>query len=190
MVQRAGRAIEPLPLMVVRPGRAVVVQGAACAGAWIVESGVLVAEAVDREGRRSILDVPGPGALVGWAAGAAPWTVRARTPARLRPCTAGEAAAAQAVRDARLAALALALGHDELITRVADRLADLADRFGRPVPGGLAIPFALPQEDLAAMTAAARESVNRAVARLVAEDRIAMPRRSRYVVRSQLRVVP
>jgi len=190
MVQRAGRAIEPLPLTVVRPGRAIVTQGAPCAGAWLVESGILVAEAVDRDGRRLILDVPGPGDLVGWAGGSAPWSVRARTPARLRPCTPSEAVLAAAAREARLAAVALALGHDDLATRVAGRLADLADRFGRPVPGGLAIPFALPQDDLAAMTAAARESVNRAVARLLAADRVAMPRRSRYVVRSQLRLVP
>jgi CRP-like cAMP-binding protein len=190
MLERAPRALEPLPLTIVRAGRLLVAQGSASADVWRIESGAVRAEVLTPEGRGVILDVAGPGDVVGTPAGEpSPWTLRAVGPTRLRSAGAG-AAPGLACRERRLAELAVALLTHDVAGRVEIRLVDLAARFGRPVPGGIQIPFALSQDDLAAMTASTRESVNRAVARLVRADRIAMPRRSRYLVRSQLRLLP
>lgn len=188
MVQRI---VEPLPLTVLRTGGVLVAQGERCPGAWTVESGVLYAEVVDPEGRRMIVDVLGPGDLAGGVTGApSAVTVRAVRPTRLRPCDGDRALRLAAGRDARVARLLVSVAYDDLTTRVDTRLADLAARFGRHVPGGVAIGFALPQEDLAAMTGSVRESVNRVVTKLIARGRVAVPRRSRYVVRTQLRLLP
>jgi CRP/FNR family cyclic AMP-dependent transcriptional regulator len=53
--------------------------------------------------------------------------------------------------------------------RLATILSELADRFGRPGSGGVRIDVPLPQEALAAMVGATRESVNRALASLQAD---------------------
>jgi CRP-like cAMP-binding protein len=185
------RIVEPLPLTVLRTGGVLVTQGARCPGAWTVETGVLYVETVDVDGRRLILDVLGPGDLAGGAEGpVSPLTVRAVRPSRLRPCGDAVAWRRRAAHDARAARAALSMAYDDVPTRVEARLGDLAARFGRPVPGGVAIGLPVPQDDLAAMTGATRESVNRAVRRAVGEGRLMMPRRSRYVVVTQLRLVP
>jgi CRP-like cAMP-binding protein len=66
---------------------------------------------------------------------------------------------------------------------------DLAARFGTPVGDGVRIPIVLTQDDLAAMTATTRETVNRVLRRLIREGRVEVERRGRYVVRHQLRLV-
>ena len=48
--------------------------------------------------------------------------------------------------------------------RVAKALLDLADRFGRPVDGGLLVAHDLTQEELAQLVGASRETVNKALA--------------------------
>jgi CRP-like cAMP-binding protein len=189
MLERAERAVEPLPLTIVRASRVLVDQGAVCADIWRIETGALRTEVVTRDGRGVILDVAGPGDVVGSAAtGPSPWTLRAIGPTRLRPAGDGAAQGLDA-RERRLVELVVSLLTGDVTSRVEARLVDLASRFGRPVTGGVAIPFALTQDDLAAMTASTRESVNRALGRLVSQDLVASPRRGRYVVRSQLRLV-
>jgi CRP/FNR family transcriptional regulator, cyclic AMP receptor protein len=159
---------EPLPLTFeVRPGRAVVVQGDPYPGAWIVRSGRLLMEAVDAEGRRLAIDLLGRGDLVGgppgWEAEA---TVRAWTESWLAPAPPAALRDGLARRAQRTASLACSLAWDPVPQRVSDRLLDLADRFGRPVPGGRCLRFPLTQEDLAGLIGSNRETVNRALAGL------------------------
>ena len=53
-----------------------------------------------------------------------------------------------------------------VVDRVRHALCDLAARFGRPVPGGIAIMLPVSQDLLASMAGATRESVNRAIREL------------------------
>jgi CRP-like cAMP-binding protein len=65
VARRAG-GDEPLPLViVVPPGREVIRQGEPYADAWVVRTGALLMEVVDRDGHALALDVLGPGDLVG-----------------------------------------------------------------------------------------------------------------------------
>jgi CRP-like cAMP-binding protein len=189
MVQRVAR-VEPLPLVVVRRGAVLVAQGEPCPAPLEVAGGVLTAEAVDRHGARVILDVLGPGDLAADGPADSPVTVRALRPSRLHPCPPQRVGQLRAERERRLTAFAIACAHHDLATRIDERLGDLAARFGSHVPGGVSIGFELTQTDLAAMTGAARESVNRALRRLIDQGRIAQPRRGRLVVRTPLRLVP
>lgn len=186
MVQRPTGVLEPLPLMVLRAGQTPARQGEPCAGLFSVEFGVLRVSAVDDDGRELIVDLAGPGDVVGGSAGpSAPWTVRAVGPARLRPAPAG----ASDTTSERLLQLALQLAWCSVPERVECRLTELAERLGHLVPGGIAIGVPLTQDDLAAMVGASRESTNRALRVLVERGRLLVPRRGRYVVRSPLRAL-
>jgi CRP/FNR family transcriptional regulator len=190
MVQRPMGVVEPLPLVVVRAGKTLVRQGEPCAGVWVAESGILRASVLTTEGRELVLDFLGRGDAVGQPPGArSPCTVLALRPARLRPVGVPEGAELLARRDARLTALAAHLAWLEVPERVDRRLHDLASRFGRQVTGGTSVPITITHDELAAMVGASRESVSRAVRRLTDEGRVAVPRRGRYVVRDQLRLV-
>ena len=177
-------ADDPLPLLFdVHPGREVVRQGEPFPDSWVVRSGALVAEIVDEDGRRLVLDVLGPGDLVG---GPESWTADGSVRALV---TSGLIAAGPvAVRDGllrrarRAAWLACAIAWDRIGDRVLARLEDLAARFGRPVPGGRRIDLPITQEHLAALTGSTRESVNRALAGLAAAGRVERVG-GRYVVR-------
>ena len=184
------RAPQPLPLTIARAGTTLLRQGEPSAVLARVETGLLRASTVSADGRELLLDLIGPREVIGephneWSS----MTVRALTPARLRAVPAERAAAMLAVRARRMTTLAAELAWLEVGERVERRLRDLADRLGRPVPGGVAIPFHLTQDDLAAMTGTTRESVNRAVRTLERSGSIAVVRRCRYVVRTQLHVV-
>ena len=74
-------------------------------------------------------------------------------------------------------------------TRVARRLDDLADRFGRPVEDGRLILLPLTQDEIAAIAGTSRESANRALRSLVAAGTIRIAARGRYVIRPRLRSV-
>jgi CRP/FNR family transcriptional regulator, cyclic AMP receptor protein len=190
MVQRPMGVVEPLPLVVVRAGAVPVRQGEPCHGIWGIESGVMRVSMVTAEGRELVLDVIGRGDPVGLPRhGVSPCTVRALGPSRLRPLDRDEAAALLIRRDARLTAFAAELAWLEVPARVDRRLRDLAMRFGRKVRGGTSVPFALTHDELAAMVGTSRESVSRAIRRLLDEGRIAVPRRGRYVVRDQLQLI-
>ena len=177
-------ANDPLPLLFdVHPGREVVRQGEPFPDAWVVRSGALLSEVVDAEGHRLILDVLGPGDLVGGPETAtADDSVRALVPSGL--FAAGSIAVRDGlVRRARRAAwLACAIAWDRLADRLLVRMDDLALRFGRAVPGGRRLELPLTQEHLAALTGSTRESVNRALSELVAAGRVARSN-GRYVVR-------
>lgn len=56
------------------------------------------------------------------------------------------------------------LAFDDIRNRAARTLVKLADEFGEPVPGGVRIRLLLSQRTLAALVAASRENVNRALA--------------------------
>ena len=56
-----------------------------------------------------------------------------------------------------------------LAQRLAKRLLDLAAVYGEPTPDGLWLKLPLPQEDLARMLAATRQSINKALGELAAQ---------------------
>jgi CRP/FNR family transcriptional regulator, cyclic AMP receptor protein len=191
-VQRASRRSDPLPLVTpVRSDHTIVYQGEPASGLWIVETGILRASAVRVDGHELVLDLLGPGDVVGGPPGVvARATVTTLRPARLRLVTERSAARALAERAERMAALASDLAWLGVEDRIEWRLRDLGERFGSPVPGGVRIPFALSQKELASLAGTSRETANRALRRLIGEGRVQMQCRGRYVVRARLEPVP
>jgi len=183
----ARRADEPLPLVIaVQPGREVIRQGEPYPDAWVVRTGALLMEVVDHEGHALALDVLGPGDLVGGPPDAiADASVRALVTSGLLQASGSALRTGLDRRAHRVTGLASSLAWDRLAVRVADRLDDLAARFGRPAPRGRQVALPLTQEHLAALTGSTRESVNRALADLAAAGRLER-RAGRYVVRSGL----
>ena len=191
MVVRPLGALEPLPLVVVRTGQTPVRQGAPCTDLWVIESGVFAATLVDPDGRSFLVDLLGPGDGLGQPGQlASPWTATALRPARLRPCTDEASLAMLAVRTERAITMAAQLAWFGVAERIERRLVDLANRLGRPVPGGVVLPIVITQDDLASMVGATRESANRAIRTLLDRGSIELRGRGRYVVRTQLRLVP
>ncbi|MGH7539656.1 MAG: Crp/Fnr family transcriptional regulator [Gemmatimonadota bacterium] len=169
-----------------RPGREIVRQGDPCQDAWVVRSGALVMEAVDPDGRRLVLDLLGPGDLVGGVAGSTVQaTVRAVLASVLMPAGPMSVRNGMERRARRAAWVACSLAWEPVAERVASRLSELAERFGRRVSGGVLVQLPLTQEDLAGLTGATRESVNRALADLAACGRITRTDEG-YVVRGRL----
>ena len=72
------------------------------------------------------------------------------------------------------------MAFDDIRRRAARTLLALAEEFGEPVPDGVRIRLELSQSTLAALVAASRENVNRALAPLVAGGVISQ--RSRHFV--------
>jgi len=191
MVVRPMGAAQPLPLVVVRAGHTAVRQGEPCPDLWAVESGVFEARVVSLEGRSFLFDLLGPGDTIGALGDApSPWTATALRPARLLPLRDADAAAAMAAATQRATTIAADLAWFGVTERIERRLIDLARRLGRPVAGGTLITVRLTQDDLASMVGATRETANRALGRLLARGAIERQGRARYVVRSQLRLVP
>jgi CRP/FNR family cyclic AMP-dependent transcriptional regulator len=187
MVVRPMGVVEPLPLVVVRTGQTPVRQDEPCADQWVVDTGLFAASVVDEDGRAMLLDLLGPGDGFGLPHGLpSPWTATALRPARLRPTDGIDVLAATTTR---LTTIATELAWFDITDRVEHRLLDLAQRLGRPAPGGTLIPVRLTQDELASMVGATRESVNRAVRALVARGSLDVRGRGRYVVRAQLRLV-
>ena len=190
MVVRPVGAVEPLPLVVVRPGGSPVRQGEPCGGMWRIEAGLLALEVVDADGRSLLVDVLGPGDALGGPEGQpAAWTATALRPARLFVVGPRDATTALAAQCARLTWVASGFAWFPVAERVHRRLTDLAARHGRAVPGGVQLPCALTQDQLASMVGASRESVNRAVMAMVRAGAIEVRGRGRYVVRAPLRLV-
>lgn len=188
--QRQVGVVQPLPLRIVRAGTSPVRQGEVTESAWIVETGLLRMWAIDDGGRELVLDLLGPGDLVGDGDGAvSAWTVTSLGPGRLRPTGSGELAEARAARRERITALACQLAWLEVRDRIEVRLTELASRIGRPVSGGILLPR-MTQDDVASLVGTTRESANRALRALVACDRLSVARPGRYVVRPRLRAVP
>jgi hypothetical protein len=137
---------------------------------------------VDPDGRRLGLDILGVQDLVGgppgWIAEA---SVRAMVETSLAPAGPAELRDGLTRRAQRSSALACTLAWGRVAERVAGRLEDLAERFGRPVAGGWSIPLALTQDDLADLAGSTRESVNRALAELARHGRV-RAHRGTYVV--------
>jgi CRP/FNR family transcriptional regulator, cyclic AMP receptor protein len=177
---------QPLPLGIDVPARRIVLhQGQPYVGLFVVEAGAMLATSVDDEGRALALDVMGPGDSVGGPDGAdADSSVRTLAACRLVPAGASQVAALLDARARRLASLAGDLAWQDVPTRLGRRLDDLAQRFGRAVPGGIALSLPLTQEDLACMCGTSRESANRALRRLADAGAIEIRGRGRFLVRA------
>jgi len=145
---------------------------------------------VSGAGQELVLDVLGPGHGAGEPVGVpSPVTVRALRPCRLSPADPRAAADLLTTRAHRAAALAEELAWLDVRTRIARRLDDLAERFGRSVEGGRLILLPLTQDEVAALAGTTRESANRALRSMVADGDIRMAARGRYVMRTRLRRV-
>jgi CRP-like cAMP-binding protein len=180
--------VEPLPLVVLRTGQAPVRQGEPFPGVWRVQAGLLCASIVHDDGRELWLDVMGPGDVVGGRPGwPAPWTIRALRPSRLTATGFGIEDDLLAERTARLTSTIADLAWLDVVARVERRLRDLAGRFGEPVPGGIALPFRLRHDDLAALAATTRESTSRAIRDLTSAGVVGRAGRGRYVISAPLR---
>jgi CRP/FNR family transcriptional regulator, cyclic AMP receptor protein len=183
MLERLPRERDPLPLVLAVPrGRSIVFQGENVQTMWQVQTGALWSTAVTHQGRWLALDVLGPGDLVGEPGRESAVTVRSLRPCRLRPAVASELPALLAARAARAAGLACDMACLDVRGRLRSRLTDLADRFGTPVPDGTRIGIRLSQEQLAELTGAARESVNRALRSMQRDGQVRVEGRGRYVL--------
>jgi CRP/FNR family cyclic AMP-dependent transcriptional regulator len=185
------RGPQPLPLtLVLRQHGTLIRQGAPGDGLWLVESGALRVAAISDAGHELVLDVLGPGHGTGEPNGVpSPVTVRALRPCRLSPASPRAAADLLTTRAHRAAALAADLAWLGVRARIARRLEDLAERFGRPVEGGRLILLPLTQDEVAALAGSTRESANRALRAMVADGEIRVAARGRYVVRTRFRSV-
>jgi CRP/FNR family cyclic AMP-dependent transcriptional regulator len=178
--RRIGTIEDALP---VPAGRVIVRQGEPASGVSVVTDGALLESAVDDDGRVLGLDVLGPGDAVGGMHGSpATADVRALIAARLRPVGPDRAGWLLDGRRQRLADLAVQLAWLGVTDRVASRLEDLAERFGRPTPGGTVVRLALTQEDLAALCGTSRESANRALRSLRDDGRVQILGRGRFLI--------
>ena len=167
------------------------------AGAVLVLSRGLV-KVVTRapDGREVVLGLAGPGDLLGELS-AVTGTPRSAGAVALEDVEAigvpGSAFRALLERHPRVALVLLDLvaarlravdrKHLEYAThgvlgRVALRLVELAERSGRPVPGGIEISVGLTQDELAGWTGASREAVSKALTALRALGWITTARRS------------
>jgi CRP-like cAMP-binding protein len=178
-------AIAPtLPLTIrVRPGDRPARQGEPCFGIFVVETGVLLASCVTDDGRR-LGELLGPGDAVGGPDGmTSQVTVRALRACRLRPAFPHERPSLLDSRTARAIALAHDLAWLGVADRVERRLRETAKRFGYPAPeGGRRLGVRLTQEDLAELVGCTRESANRAIRTMVADGRLRVTGRGRYVL--------
>lgn len=185
------RGPQPLPLtLVLRQRGTLIRQGAPGDGLWLVESGALRVSVVSGDGHELVLDVLGPGHGAGEPVDVpSSVTVHALRPCRLSPADPRAAADLLSTRAHRAAALAEELAWLDVRTRIAHRLDDLAERFGRSVDGGRLILLPLTQDEVAALAGTTRESANRAMRLMIADGEIRMAARGRYVVRTRLRKV-
>jgi CRP-like cAMP-binding protein len=168
--------------MVVRAGARLATQGAPSTGMWIVQRGALLAERVSDDGRR-LAWLLAPGDPVGEPAGLdSPVDVTALRPCRLRAVPRGEGARELARRAHALACAAGELAWAPVPDRVCRAMVGVAERFGRPVPGGRALGLRLSQDLLAALVGSTRESVNRALQDLQRAGLVLVTGRGRYVV--------
>ena len=183
MAQRAPE--QPLSLSPsLGAGGVLVRQGEPSGGAWLIVSGAFLATCVDHDGRVFAPDVFGSGDVVGGTDGrGSPWTLRALRRTVISPASALDVNRFAERHRMRVAAVACDLAWLGVATRLERRIEDLAERFGRPTPGGVSIDLGLRQEDLAALVGSSRESVNRALACSRRVRRIA---RGRYLLRTDL----
>jgi CRP/FNR family cyclic AMP-dependent transcriptional regulator len=190
MIQRP-RGVEPLPLLVLRPGQTPVRQGEGCAGLWVVETGLLRAFVVAPDGRELALDLLLPGDAVGEPAGAtSSCSVRALRPTRLRVPRPDAVPALLSARNRRLADLACQLAWVDVADRIERRLGDLATRAGYPRPdGSMALSIRLTQDEIASLAGTSRETANRALHRLMRRGVITAEGRGRYAVHRRLHLI-
>ncbi|MEX0756054.1 MAG: Crp/Fnr family transcriptional regulator [Actinomycetota bacterium] len=177
-------------------GEPLLTQGMPAPGLFVVRSGLLFESSDSPEGRWLLHDLLAPGDLSGTLPpDRCSATVRAAGPAQVRMLDPWCLDELFARRPALGIALLRALQRraDDAGRRVCEltwyavpqrvilRLLDLARRHGRPVPGGVRIEITVTQEQLAAMVGAARETVNRALVRLIAEGLVRLEGR-RFVI--------
>jgi CRP-like cAMP-binding protein len=150
--------------------------------AIVMLSGVAKVHAHSADGSEVVLNLCGPGDLLGEVT-AVRNTQRSATATALQPVSAsvlripevrsflsGHPRASLALLDLALARLHRADAHRlefaaaDTLGRVARRLVELAERFGEPgADGTIEVGLAIPQDDIAAWSAASRESTARAL---------------------------
>ena len=182
---------QPLSLTTTVPaGTTLIRQGDPCVRAWIVTAGVLAERVVSPEGRVLIPRLPGPGDLVGGADGlASPYTLVTLRRTSLRPASGRDLEDGLAARCREAVAFASEIAWLDTTTTIERRLRHIAERFGRPAPGGTAVALTFTQEELGAFAGATRESANRAVGELLRRGAIRRLSRGRYLVRTPLQPV-
>jgi CRP/FNR family cyclic AMP-dependent transcriptional regulator len=139
---------------------------------YVVVSGALVVTALCPNGREAVLGLLGPGQPFGQATlvdGRQRGTARALGRCVIEALEPMEAAQALAARCDALEEWLADLVLLDVPARLAKRLCELAGLVGRHEPDGVLIEVPLTQAQLASLVAATRESVNRALARLVRE---------------------
>ena len=180
----------PLPLTTLSAGAVLMRQGDPCARAWTIRSGVMIERMVSSDGRVLIPRLPGPGDLVGGLdTEFSPVTVVALRRTSMRPAIGRALEQGLAARNAEALALAAEIAWLDTTSAIERRLRLIAERYGRPVPGGTALGLTLTQEDLGAFVGTTRETANRAVRELMSRGAIGRVARGRYVVAPMLRAV-
>ena len=182
-----------------RRGAVLCLEGEASGWVAVLLSGSVKASASIDDGREVVLSLHGPGAVVG-ALEAADGKPRPATVSALEPVEAmviskdaftsflcaNERVGWQLVkmlcerlRDADQKRIEY--GVADTAARVANRLIELAERFGQPADRGLRISVALTQNELAAWTGSSREAVSKALGALRRRGWIETGRRSLVV---------
>ena len=181
-------------------GSALFLEGDSSDRVVVVLAGRIKVFTTDANGRESVLAIRGPGDLLGEIA-ALDGQPRSASASALEPielvAISGDAfrGALDSVPGAAQLLLTLVVGRlrdsdrkraefgsTDTAVRVARRLVELAERFG-PVNGhGGAVPVAITQEELAALTGASREGVSRALGELRRAGLIETGRRAVRVV--------
>ena len=149
---------------------------------YVIVAGKIKLGRTSGDGRENLLTVLGPGEMFGelslFDPGPRTATATAVSDARLialghtdlqswltgRPDVAQHLLGALARRLRRTNETLADLVFSDVPGRVAKALLDLANRFGRPVDGGLLVAHELTQEELAQLVGASRETVNKALA--------------------------
>jgi CRP/FNR family transcriptional regulator, cyclic AMP receptor protein len=180
----------------VRAKQQVVAEGEEGLPLFVVTSGALTVSITAADGERAVVSVLGPGDVLGDGGLAPPLAppipeVQALVRSRLLAIR-SDALAGLLAEDGRIAGWLLsrlmlrvrAFEHhlarvlpQGVGGRVESVLAELAERHGWQVPGGVLVRLPLTQADLAAMVGASRETVNRALADLARRGRVLRSRR-------------
>ena len=168
--------------------------------AIVILAGVAKVHAQTADGAEVVLSLCGPGDLLGevtavrkahrsaTATAIQPVSASVLTVSEVRSFLAAHPDATLALLDLALARLHRADAHRlefaaaDTLGRVARRLIELAERFGEPGPDGtIDVGLAIPQEDIAAWSAASRESTARAL-RTLRELRLIESHRLRLTI--------
>ena len=173
-LRREGRVVQ------IRHGQALFVEGDRAERVFLLERGWVVVSCVGAGGREVVLGVSGPGDVIGELS-AFDEQPRSATAVAADDVEAVVAPAGALIRaldnlgaaHELIAVLAVRMRDDtrklvefatlSTLGRIAWRLLELADRFGEPVPDGIALSLPLSQDQLASWCGASREAAVRSL---------------------------